>query len=114
MTQKKNIKIWTATSKSSAGFMVTEKKALMIADRQNYVAATPNGTVITGKSIVLNTSSENIRNGGLFVKMNDFTQMIPTTLTTPMPGQIPFPPLGLISGIVKDMAFMMALMNPPK
>lgn len=113
MSQKKYVKIWTAKPKASAGFMVTEKKALMIADRNNYVAATPNGTVITGKSIVLNTSSENIRAGGMFVKMNDFTKMIPTTLTTPMPDQIPFPPLGLISGIVDDMSFMMALMNTP-
>jgi len=110
--QKANVKIWTATKDSQAGFMVAEEKAYMVANRNNFVATSKNGTIITGKSIVLNVTSENIRNGGLFVKMNDFVQMIPTTLVTPMPGQIPFPPLAFITTIMKDMGFMTALMNP--
>lgn len=113
MSQKKKVKIWTAARDSSAGFMITENKAFMVADRANHFVASPNGAIITGKSVVLNTTSENIRNGGLFVKMNDLTQMVPTTLVTPMPGQIPFPPLGFVTAMVKDLAFMIALMNPP-
>lgn len=111
MQQKKNIKIWTATPDSQAGVMVTENKAFLIADRNNYVVATPNGTIISGKSVVLNTTSENIRGGGIFVKMNDFVQMIPQTLVTPMPNQIPFPPLGFAMGIVDDLAFFMAMVG---
>ena len=110
--QKSTVKIWTATRDSQAGFMVMENKALMVADRNNFVATTKNGTIITGKSIVLNTASENIRNGGLFVKMNDLVQMVPTTLVTPMPGQVPFPPLAFVTTIMKDMGFMLAMMNP--
>jgi hypothetical protein len=43
--------------------------------------------------------------------MNDIVKMIPTTLVTPMPGQIPFPPLALITGIMKDMPFFIAMLN---
>ena len=110
--QKGNVRIWTATSTSQAGFMAMEEKAIMAADRSNFVATTKNGTIISGKSIVLNTTSENIRNGGLFVKMNDMVQMIPTTLVTPMPSQVPYPPLGFVTSIMKDMGFMFAMMAP--
>ena len=106
---KEKVKIWTAVRDAQAGFMVTEKKAAMIADRNNYMSVSKNGSLISGKSITLNTTSENIRNGGIFVKMNDITQMIPTTLVTPMPGQIPFPPLGMLMGILKDMPFFLAM-----
>lgn len=111
--QKATAKIWTASKDSQAGFMVMEDKAVMAADRNNFVSTTKNGTVITGKSIVLNTVSENIRNGGLFIKMNDLVQMVPTTLVTPMPAQVPFPPLAFVTTILKDMGFMTALLNPP-
>lgn len=113
MTQKNKVKIWTASENTAAGFMVTENKAYMIADRSNHFVASPNGAIITGKSIVFNTTSENIRAGGFFIKMNDIVQMIPTTLVTPMPSQVPFPPLGFVSAIVKDLAFVTAMMNPP-
>ena len=107
--EKKKVKIWTAVKDAQAGVMVTEKEALLVADRNNYVAATPNGVVLAGKSIVRNVTSENIRQGGIFVKMNDLTQMVPTTLVTPMPGHIPFPPLGFVMDIVKDMPFFIAM-----
>lgn len=108
---KKHIKIWKATPESKAGFMATERAAFLIGTKGNFVAADKNGVAIQGKSISLQTTSENIRVGGLFVKMNDFTQMVPTTVVTPMPSQVPFPPLGLISGIAKDMPFFMALLG---
>ena len=111
--QKAHVKIWTATRDSQAGFMVMENKAYMVADRNNFVGVTKNGTVIAGKSIVLNVTSENIRAGGLFVKQNDIVQMVPQTLVTPMGSQTPFPPLGLMSSVMKDMGFMTALLNPP-
>lgn len=107
--QKKHVKVWTAVKNAQAGMMVTENKAYVIANRSNYFAATPNGTVITGQSIVFNTMSENIREGGLFTKMNDIVQMIPTTLVTPMPAHIPFPPLGFANAIIEDMPFFLAM-----
>ncbi len=107
---KKNIKIWKATNSAKAGMMITDRSAYLIGSPGNFVVADRNGVTIMGKSISFGTTSENIRAGGLFVKMNDFVQMIPTTLVTPMPGQVPFPPLGLVSGLAKDMPFFFAMM----
>lgn len=107
--EKKHVRIWTAVKDAQAGIMVTEKKALVIADRNNYFAATPNGSVITGKSIVFNTMSENVRDGGMWTRYNDLVQMIPTTLVTPMPAHIPFPPLGFAMGILDDLPFFLAM-----
>ena len=106
----KNIKIWKATSNSNAGFMVTPKSAFMIANKNNFVAVGDVGISLTGKSISFATTSENLRKGGLFVEMNDFVKMIPTTLVTPMPEQIPFPPLGMVSSVIKDLPFFLAMM----
>ena len=34
--EKKHIRIWTAVKDAQAGMMITERKALVIADRNNY------------------------------------------------------------------------------
>jgi len=109
MTQKKNYKIWTATKDSQAGLMLTEKEAVLVANRSNFVAATPIGIALNGNSIAMNTTSENIKNGGIFNKMNDIVQLIPTTLVTPMPAQVPFPPLAFASEIVQMVPFFLAM-----
>ncbi len=109
--QRKTVKVWRASINSPAGMMVTEKAAFLIGNRSNFVVANDIGTLISGKSITLNTTSEQIRVGGFFVKMNDLTQMIPSTLVTPMPNQVPFPPLGLALGILKDIPFFLGMIN---
>ena len=76
---KGNIKIWTATNDSQAGFMVTPRNVVMAANRTSFIAASPNGVLLAGKSIVFNVPSEDIRQGGLFVQTNDMVKMIPTT-----------------------------------
>jgi len=105
----KNIKIWKATRNSNAGFMVTERSAFMIGTRNNFIVAADTGVSIAGKSISFNTTSENIRAGGLFVQMNDFVRMVPQTLVTPMPTQIPFPPFGMVTSVMKDLPFFLAM-----
>lgn len=105
--QKKNIKIWTATRDSRAGVMVTENEACMVAEGNNYVSVSKNGIALSGKGISFQTVSENQTHGGVFIKMNDIVQMIPTTLVTPMPAQVPFPPLAFASEIVEDMPTFM-------
>jgi hypothetical protein len=107
---QKNFKIWRATPNSSAGMQVTPESALLIGSKYNFVAATSHGISLMGTSITFGTTSENIRTGGLFIKMNDFVRMIPQTMVTPIPSQIPFPPLGMILSIVKDLPFFMAMM----
>lgn len=113
LQDKSSVKIWTATQSSQSGFMVMENKALMVGNRSNFIACTKNGTVVSGQSLVFNVLAEDERHGGLFVKIPDLVQMIPTTLPTPMPQQVPFPPLAFVTTILKDMGFMYSMLNPP-
>lgn len=108
------IRVWRVHKDAPAGVMVAEKSALLVGSRRNFVAAGRSGVVISGDGISLNTSSENIRKGGLFIEMNDIVKMIPTTLVTPMPAQVPFPPLAMASAITKDMPFFQAALDVTK
>jgi hypothetical protein len=111
MSQQKTVKVWTASKNAPAGFQVEEKAAYMIGSRSNFIAADGNGVSITGKSITLGTGAENVRRGGLFIGLNDFIKLIPTTIVTPMPEQIPFPPMGVVTGVMKDLPFFIAMLN---
>lgn len=91
-----------------SGVMVTEKAAFLVGNSKNFVVASGDGVNLTGKSLSLSMTSEQIRQGGLFIQMNDFVRMVPQTIVTPIPSQIPFPPLGMITGILKDMPFFIA------
>lgn len=106
----KHIKIWKATDKSHAGFMVTERSAVMAATKNNFVVAHPAGVGIAGRSISFMTTSENIRQGGIFIQMNDLVRMIPQTLVTPNPSQVPYPPLGIASNILKDLPLFLGML----
>lgn len=109
MTSKKDYKIWTAV-KGGPGMMVTPEEAYLVGSRTNFVAASKSGVSIMGNSITIGTISENVRQGGLFVGMNDFVRMIPSTIVTPIPPQIPWPPLGMITTVLKDLPFFLAMM----
>lgn len=104
------IKVWKANKDSLAGFMVTESSVVMAGSKSNFIAIDNTGIALGGKSISFNTASENQRHGGFFVKMNDFVQMIPKTIVTPIPSQIPFPPLGMITQVAKDLPFFFAML----
>lgn len=107
---EQNFKIWTATNTSSAGVMVTPKASFLVGTPSNFVVAGDGGIGLMGKSISMGTLGENIRQGGLFIKMNDFVRMIPQTMVTPIPSQIPFPPIGMITSILSDLPFFIAMM----
>lgn len=109
---RKNIKIWTATPDAKAGLMVTPEASFLVGNSKNFIAANNTGISLMGKSISFGVPSENQRHGGLFIKMSDITQMIPTTLATPMPAQIPWPPLGMVDKILRDLPFFMAMLIP--
>lgn len=106
----KTVKIWKASKTSNAGMMITEKSAFLIGGRNNFVAVGDTGVAVVGKSIAFSTTSENLRQGGLWVQMNDFVRMVPQSVVTPMPSQIPFPPIGLVTSVMKDLPFFFALM----
>lgn len=105
---KKNYRIWQAV-KDGPATMVTPEAAFLIGSKNNFIAAHKDGLSIVGKGITFGTSGEQIRQGGLFVNMNDFVRMIPSTISTPIPPQMPMPPMGMVASIMKDLPFFMAM-----
>lgn len=110
MANTNKFKIWTADSKSAAGFMVTPKAAIMAGSPKNFIAADETGVAIVGRSISLATTGENIRQGGIFVGSPDLMAMIPSTSVTPLPNLIPFPPIAMVSSIIQGLPFFMAML----
>jgi hypothetical protein len=106
----KKTKIWKATQDSKAGMMVTPDSAYMIANDKNFIVTGPTGTTIAGP-LNLMTTSENIRSGGLFIQMNDFVKMIPGTIVTPIPQEIPFPPVAMFAYVVLMLPSLLALVR---
>jgi hypothetical protein len=104
---EKRFKIWKAHADDDAGFMVTPKEAYLIGNKQNFVVADETGVALNG-SISFNTLSEQTRRGGLFIGMNDFALMIPSTLLTVRPQQIPFPPIAFPISIGRDLPVLLA------
>ena len=102
------IKTWRVEG-AKAGMMVTSEGAFMVGSEKNFIAVTGKGISLMGKSIAFGTTSENIRHGGLWVEMNDFLRMIPQTIVTPIPSQIPWPPLGFATSLVRDVPFFIAI-----
>lgn len=111
MSTEKKIRVWRVSKESTAGIEVTDKSVVIAGSRNNFIAAHENGITVMGKAINFATSSENQRHGGMFVKMNDFVKMVPTTITTPMPDQIPWPPFGLASSLMKDLPFFLGMLT---
>ena len=109
MASEQKFKIWKATSESKAGFMVTPEYVVMAGTAKNYIVIDQNGTNIAG-GISLMSTSDQIRQGGLFVQMNDFVKMIPGTMVTPIPQLIPFPPVALIASFAQHLPALMAMM----
>lgn len=102
-------RVWKASRTAAAGMVINEDSVLMIGNKDNLIAVDNRGTTIAGP-ISLATDARNIRRGGLFVGLNDFTDMIPSTIITPLPKQIPLPPIQGLIGIAEDVAFFMSLL----
>jgi hypothetical protein len=106
---KKNFKIWKASRDSKAGFMVTPDFTVMAGSESAFIAVSKEGTHISGPVSFI-TTSENIRTAGLFVGMNDFIKMIPSTIAMPIPSQLPIPPVAMFTSIAKSLPFMLAML----
>ena len=96
-------------SAAKAGIFVEDDAVSIVGDSRNFIVADDRGITIKGP-ISFVSDSMNRRTGGLFVGINDFLEMIPQTIITPIPSKIPFPPVFAIGAIVKDLAFFMALL----
>ena len=102
-------KIWKATLESDAQFAVTEKSTYMVGAPNRFIKVNENGTTIYGPvSIVAGT--ESIKTGGMFTSLPNLIKMVPSTVVTPIPDQIPFPPINIAVDLAEDVSFFATLL----
>ena len=102
-------RVFRSSKGSRASLLLDENEAALIGDSRNFVAANNSGVIVRGPVSFISDSSDR-RSSGLFIGLPDFMQMIPSTIMTPLPHRIPFPPIFAVAAISKDLAFFMALM----
>lgn len=93
---------------SKSGIYLEDETISIIGDKDNFIVCDNRGITLKGPVSIV-ADGMNIRTGGLFVGVNDFMAMIPSTIVTPIPQKIPFPPVHFLQNIAKDTAFFMAL-----
>lgn len=108
-TKPLTTKIWKATRTSPAGMAVSETAAMMIGSEDVAIVADNRGITLAGPISIV-ADARNIRRGGLFVGLNDFFHMIPSSIVTPVPQQVPMPPTHGLINLKKDMAYFMSLL----
>jgi len=94
---------------SKAGILLEEEATSIIGDRRHFITVDDRGVTIRGPVSIVATS-ESIRKGGLFVGLNDFLEQLPSTIVTPLPKNIPFPPVYMMINIARDVAFFMSFL----
>lgn len=104
-----SVKIWKLQQNSTANFNVRADSVQMVGDENHFIKVSDKGTVIYGPvSIVAGT--ESIRTGGMFVQLPNMAKMIPSTMVTPIPDQIPVPPIHVAFDLAQDVAFFAMLL----
>lgn len=94
---------------SKASVLVTDDSVSIIGDSRHFVTCDERGTTIKGP-ISMVSDAMGRRVGGLFVGVNDFTNIIPSTVVTPIPQLMPFPPVFMLNNIARDIAFFLSLL----
>lgn len=103
-------KVWRATRTSSSGLQVTEDSVALVGDKEHFVLANDTGIYLSGP-ISLIADAANIRRGGLFTGINDFLDMIPSTILTPNPKNVPFPPIFVVRNLAEDLAYFQSFLS---
>lgn len=102
-------KIWKASLNAPAQFAITQNSAFMVGAENRFIKVNENGTTIYGPvSIVAGT--ESIKTGGMFTSLPNLVKMIPSTFVSPLPDQIPMPPINVAFDLAEDVAFFSMLL----
>lgn len=109
MATSPTARVFRTSKASKAAIFLEEESVSMIGDKSHFITCDRRGTTIRGAVSYVSDSADR-RSSGLFVGLTDFMQMIPSTIITPLPHRLPFPPAFAIAGISKDLAFFMSLM----
>lgn len=103
------IRAWKATRDAESGVFINKDKALLVGDSKHFIATDRNGITMKGPQSDVSLSTER-RQGGLFLGLGEFSEMIPSTIVTPIPAKIPVPPITGIVNILQDVAFFAAVL----
>ena len=102
-------RVFKASKNAEAAITLTDKSVQLVGNKDNFIAVDDTGIYLRG-AISFISGGFGVRKGGLFVQLPDFTRMIPSTILTPLPQQIPLPPLQGLNDIRRDLGFFLALM----
>lgn len=102
-------RVFRASKEGKASLKIEEDAISIIGDSRHFITCDSRGVTIRGP-VSFVSDSLGRRTGGLFVGINDFLEMIPQTIITPIPSKIPFPPVFGLVNISKDVAFFTALL----
>ena len=108
-TTNPNSRVIRTNSKAKSSLYVQDNSIALIGDSRHFVVCDDRGVTIKGPVSFISDSMGR-RTAGLFVGINDFFEMIPQTIVTPIPSKIPFPPLFAITGMASSVAFFTALL----
>lgn len=95
------------SAKATAGVFLQDNSATLFGSSRNFVVADGRGITIKGPISYISDSMGR-RTAGLFVGINDFLEMIPQTILTPIPSKIPFPPVFEVVAIAGTVAYFAA------
>lgn len=102
-------KIWKATLTSPAQFAITHSAAFVVGAENRFIKVNDNGTTIYGPTSIV-AGTESIKTGGMFSSLPNLIKMIPSTTYTPIPDQIPSPPLNVGFDLAEDVSFFAMLL----
>jgi len=109
MATSDTARVFRTSKVAKAGLFVEEGAISIVGDKRHFVVADSRGITIRGP-ISMVTTSESIRKGGLFVGLNDYLEQLPSTIISPLPRNVPFPPVYMVANVVKDIALFMAFL----
>jgi hypothetical protein len=94
---------------SKASVYLQDDSVSIIGDSRHFIVCDDKGVTIKGP-VSFVSDAMGRRQAGLFVGINDFLEMIPQTLITPIPSKIPFPPVFALVNLATDVAFFASLL----
>lgn len=109
MAKSPTARVFRVSKQASASLFLEENSASLVGDSRHFITVDDRGVTIRGPVSFISDSLGR-RTAGLFTGINDFLEMIPQTLITPIPSKIPNPPIFALTNITRDLAFFLSLL----
>jgi len=107
MAKNPKTRVFRTSNSSKASIFLEDDSVSIVGDSRHFIVCDERGVTIKGPVSFISDSMGR-RTAGLFVGLNDFLEIIPQTVFTPIPSKIPFPPVFMVQNIARDLAFFAA------